>query len=320
MESDSTTIMQLSGAISNFLAYKEINCNPSPKTLKNYRHYLGNFYKWAGDRTVNSLTMEDIENFLFFLHAQIRPNGVKRLGPQSMNHHRVALRILFTYCISHGVKAPLPDGIRSAKVPEKRREFLTREEVFKLIAAVQGRGIRALRNKALIGILFSTGLRVSELSSLNRSDIDLVRKEFAVIGKGSKVRLVFLDDFAVSAIANYFAHRVDTFPSLFINYKAYRINKDNPKKRRMHPESIRRTIVSITKKAGIQKHVTPHVLRHSFCTELLVNGVDILSAQEMMGHASPNTTMIYFHSTNSRLRESHSKVFNSESNPTSLSP
>lgn len=310
MQSDSTTIMQLSEAISNFLAYKEINSNPSPRTLKNYRHYLGNFYKWAGDRTVNSLTMEDIEKFLFFLFAQIKPNGKKRLGPESMNHHRGALRVLFTYCISHGVKAPLPDGIRRAKVPEKRREYLTRDEVFKLIEAVQGRGIRALRNKALIGTLFSTGLRVSELSGLNRSDIDLVRKEFSVIGKGNKIRLVFLNDFAVNAIENYFAQRKDQFPAFLINYKAYRINKDNPHKRRMHPESIRRTILAVTKKAAIQKHVTPHVLRHSFCTHLLINGVDLLTASEMMGHASPNTTKIYFHNTNIRLRESHSKVFN----------
>lgn len=309
-QSDSTTIVQLSEAISNFLSYKEMNSNLSPRSLKNYRHYLGNFYKWAGDRTVNSLEIADIEKFLFFLFAQVKPNGEKRLGPQSMNHHRGALRVLFAYCISHGVKAPLPDDIRRAKVPEKRRECLSREEVFKLIDAVQGRGIRALRNKALIAILFSTGLRALELSSLNKSDVDLTRREFAVVGKGSKVRLVFLNDFAVSALQNYLSHRNDPFPALFVNNKCYRINKDNPKKRRMHPESIRRTIVNITKKAGIQKHVTPHVLRHSFCTHLLINGVDLMTASEMMGHASPNTTKIYFHNTNSRLRESHAKVFN----------
>lgn len=314
MHSDSTTIMQLSEVIPNVLAHKEINCNSSSRTLKNYRHYLGNFYRWAGDRTVNSLTMADIEQFLFFLHSQIKPNGQKRLGAQSLNHHRSALRVLFTYCISHGVKAPSPDAIKSAKVQQKRREFLTREEVFRLLEAVQGKGMRVLRNRALIATLFSTGLRVSELSNLDRPDIDLARKEFAVVGKGGKVRLVFLDNYAVTAISNYFAHRTDPFPSFLINYKAYRLNKDNPKKRRMHTEAIRRTIGSIAKKAGIQKHVTPHVLRHSFCTELLVNGVDILAAQEMMGHASPNTTMIYYHSTNSRLRESHGKVFNKNKN------
>lgn len=310
MQSDSTTIVRLSEAIPKFLAHKEINSNPSPKTLKNYRHYLGDFQKWAGERTVNSLTLEDVENFMFFLFAKVKPNGEKCLGVQSMNHYRGALRVLFSYCIAHGVKAPIPDSIRRAKVPEKRREFVTREEVFRLIGAVNGRGIRAFRNKALIAILFSTGLRVAELSALNRSDIDLSRKEFAISGKGSKVRLVFLNDFACQAIESYLSHRDDPFPALFINYKAYRVNKENPKKRRMHPESIRRTVASITKQAGIQKHVTPHVLRHGFCTHLLTNGVDLMTASEMMGHSSPNTTKIYFHNTNIRLRESHAKAFN----------
>lgn len=310
MQCDTTTRMQLSEAISRFISYIEIDCNPSPRTLINYNHYLKKFLLWAGDRLVNDLIMDDVEKYRFFLYAQKKPNGEKRLGVVSLNHHMVALRILFRYCIAHGVKAPMPEGIKAAKVPDRKVEFLTREEVFKLIDAINGRGIRAFRNKAVIAMLFSTGLRIAELVSLNKEDVDLSRREFAVVGKGRKLRLVFLNEFSVQTLQNYLERRNDQFPALFVNYKSYRINKDNPNKRRMHAASIQRMISGIAKKAGIQKHVTPHVLRHSFGTELMIKGADIRAIQELMGHASVNTTMIYTHVTNSRLREIHNRILN----------
>lgn len=310
MHSDTTTIVNLSDAISNYIAFLEITRNPSPRTIINYVHWLKRFFGWAGERIVNDLTLDDVEKYRFFLYGLKKATGEKLLSIKTLNHHLGALRVLFQYCISHGIKAPMPELIKAGKVQKRSVECLSRDEFQKLYDAIQGKGIRVVRNRAIIYLFFSTGLRVSELSSLNREDIDLTRQEFTIIGKGRKPGIVFLKEFASNALREYLSKRTDDFPSLFINYKSYRSNQNNPAKRRMHPAAIQRLVKSLAKKAGIQKHVTPHILRHTFATQLIINGADIVYVKEMMRHESINTTMVYTHVSNSRLREIHDRFLN----------
>jgi len=188
-------------------------------------------------------------------------------------------------------------------------EYLSREELERLFLTVNADGIRGLRDTAILETLYSTGLRVSELVSLNRSQVDLVRREFMVRGKGRKTRIVFLSDRAAEAIEKYLASRSDNFDALFLNYRHSKQKEDITlgEKRRLSTVMVEYLVRNYARKAGIIKKVTPHVLRHSFATELLINGADIRSVQEMLGHASITTTQIYTHLTNKRLREVHEK-------------
>lgn len=303
--------MKLQDHIKKFLEYAEVGKNQSKKTLENYSHYLKRFNDWAGNISVKQITLQTVQDFRLYLNRLTDKKG-KHLGVKTQNYHIIALRAFLKYLIKNDVETLAPEKIDLAKLPERSVEFLSREELDRLLkptkALSKAPQIQILRDLAILETLYSTGLRVSELISLNRDQVDLVRKEFMVRGKGGKNRIVFLSNTAVEKIKTYLAFRQDNFDPLFISH-GRNVSKDITKgeKRRLSRVTIESVVRTHARQAGIIKKVTPHTLRHSFATEMLINGADIRSVQEMLGHASITTTQIYTHITNKKLREIHEK-------------
>ncbi|MFH1720891.1 MAG: site-specific tyrosine recombinase/integron integrase [Patescibacteria group bacterium] len=294
--------MKLDNAIRKFLEYTEIEKNQSPKTLENYQHYLGRFREFAGNIDVDRITLELTHKYRLHLNRM-------DLGIKTQNYHVIALRAFFKYLTKNDIKTLAPEKIDLGKIPERTVEYLSREELERLFKAVPRSNIRGLRDRAILETLYSTGLRVSELANLDRSQVDLKRREFMVRGKGRKPRIVFLSDNAAEHIQNYLKERDDNFSPLFLNHGRTAKNEDISlgEKRRLTTVSIENIVRNYSRKAGIIKKVTPHTLRHSFATELLIAGADIRSVQEMLGHSSITTTQIYTHLTNKKLKEIHSR-------------
>jgi site-specific recombinase XerD len=337
---------KLSLYIRKFLEHVEVGKNQSNKTIENYMHYLGRFLEWFGDKSPGAISLDDIHNYRLFLNRYKDKRG-RTLGVKTQNYHIIALRAFLKFLIKNDIATLAPEKIDLQKIPARTVEYLSREELERLFAAVGTGKIQDLRDRAILETLYSTGLRVSELASLNRAQVDLKRREFMVRGKGKKPRIVFLSERAVKFIQEYLKEREDNFEPLFMNHGRTRgdvqrteavIQKGDAvtgdtkaslrekslytnqkfvkhsdlgilggEKRRLTTVSIEGMVRKIAMKAGIIKKVTPHILRHSFATELLVNGADIRSVQEMLGHSSITTTQIYTHVTNQRLKEVHDK-------------
>lgn len=302
--------MQLSAAIDDFLTAVRIEKNQSPKTAQNYSHYLKRAENFFGaKKSVRSINFNDIQRFLLHL-TEIQSKG-KTLSVKTRGYHAIALRALFKHLAKRDIDCLAPEKIDVPKSEKRVVEFLTPEELKRLFAAVENRNIRDLRDAAILETLYSTGLRVSELCGLNRNQVDLKRKEFAVTGKGRKTRIVFLTREAAEKIGTYLNRRTDNFPAVFISHgpKSKQVDEvvASTDAKRFSPWSVANLVRKYTTKAGIVKKVTPHTLRHSFATTLLGNGADLRSVQEMLGHASITTTQIYTHVTNKRLREIHEK-------------
>jgi len=302
--------MKLGDQIVRFLEHAEIGKNQSPKTVENYRHYLKRFGTWFGENGLpKDISIGKIQNYRLFLNRLEDEKGGQLLSVKTQNYHVIALRAFLKYLIKNDIETLAPEKIDLSKIPERTVEYLGREELQRLFDVVSADGVRGLRDRAILETLYSTGLRVSELVSLNRSQVDLVRKEFMVRGKGKKPRIVFLSGGASEAIRAYMKMRDDNFEALFLNYRHSKKGEDITlgEKRRLSTVMIEYLVRNYARKAGIIKKVTPHVLRHSFATELLINGADIRSVQEMLGHSSITTTQIYTHLTNKRLREVHER-------------
>lgn len=299
--------MKLKEHIRQFLEHAEVGKNQSPKTLENYHHYLKRFSNWAGDITAKQVNLKRIQDYRLYLNRLSDKHG-RHLNVKTQNYHIIALRAFLKYLIKNDVETLSPEKIDLAKLPERSVEFLSKEELDRLLVAVGSQKIQDLRDAAILETLYSTGLRVSELLMLNRDQVDLKRKEFMVKGKGRKNRIVFLSARAAAKIATYLASRKDNFAPLFISHgRSANTDITLGEKRRLSRVSIENIVRTYARKAGIIKKVTPHTLRHSFATELLINGADIRSVQEMLGHASITTTQIYTHITNKKLREIHEK-------------
>lgn len=296
--------------IKEFLEYLEIEKGRSTKTLENYSRYLHQFAKWAKEQGVDEpkkLSKEHLHAYRVFLNRKVglENDTIKRI---TQNYYLIALRGLFRYLLKRGVEVLAPEYIELGKAEEHKIAFLESGEIARLIEASKGDTLQQLRDRAMLVTLFSTGLRVSELTSLNRDDVNLERGEFAVRGKGRKLRVVFLDDASKKAIASYLGARSDTQPALFIRHKAKETRQSDL---RLTPRSVQRIIKYYATKAGIVKDVTPHTLRHSLATELLTRGADLRSVQELLGHSSISTTQLYTHVTNPRLKEVHEKYHKS---------
>lgn len=286
--------------VNDFLEYLEIEKNRSQKTLENYHRYLNDFINWAksqGAKDPKGITQELVRGYRLVLNRrQIR--GGEQLKRATQNYYIIALRGLLRFLIKKGIDTLAPEKVELSSQEQRKVDFLEPEEVRRLIEAVRGSHVNALRDRAILTTLFSTGLRVSELVSLNREHINLERGEFAVRGKGKKLRVVFLDEAAKKAIGEYFSQRTDIEEAFLLNHRT---------NTRLTVRQIQRIIKHYAAKAGIVKRVTPHVLRHSLATELLMRGADIRSVQEMLGHSSITTTQVYTHITNPRLKEVHEK-------------
>lgn len=300
--------MNLSALIQQFLEHCEIEKNQSLKTIDNYSRYLRRFLGFAGDILPAKIDLPLVQKYRLHLNRAADERG-HTLSKKTQNYHIIALRAFLKYLIKNDVETLAPEKVELAKIPERTVEFLSREEVSQLFAAVDETSKSRERDLAILETLYSTGLRVSELAALNRSQIDLKRREFMVRGKGKKPRIVFLSEHAVLRINEYLKTRQDAFEPLFMNAGRSSSARDITKGegRRLSTVSIETIVRKYAVLSGITKKVSPHTLRHSFATDLLQNGADIRAVQEMLGHASITTTQIYTHLTNRRLREIHEK-------------
>ncbi len=282
-----------------FLEYLEIERGRSVKTIENYDRYLTRFLQHTGITAPQQITEQSVREFRLHLNRQKGASGGMKLKTQ--NYYLIALRSFLKFLRKRDVISLNPERIELAKTGARDLDLISTEELNRLLNSVSGTALPALRDKAILELLFSTGLRVSELCSLNR-DLDVSRDEFSVRGKGDKVRVVFLSSRAKDAIKKYLDKRGDMEEALFVQMGK---NSARAKELRLTPRSVERLIKQYAVKAGITRKVTPHVIRHSFATDLLENGADLRSVQELLGHANVATTQIYTHVTDKRLREVH---------------
>ncbi len=288
-----------------FLEHVEIEKGNSLKTVENYDRYLARFFEFAKISNPKQISDDTIREFRLHLNRQ---SGMKVKGQQSgtlkkntQNYYLIALRSFLKYLMKREITSLSPDRIELAKIKERHLDLISSDELKRLLNAPEGNDLKALRDRAILELFFSTGLRLSELSSLNR-DLDLSKDEFSIRGKGEKVRVVFLSEEAKDRVRVYLKMRKDMAEPLFTQSSRNKTGDG-----RLTPRSIERTVKHYAIKAGISKKVTPHVIRHSFATDLLENGADIRSVQMMLGHANIATTQIYTHITDKQLREVHKK-------------
>ncbi len=289
-----------------FFEYLEIEKNRSSKTIENYNRYLSRFLSFAKISNPSELTEDLIRKYRLHLNRVTDERG-QPLKKVTQNYYVIALRAFLKYLSKIGVKCVPPEKIELAKQDQREVSFLDTNDLERFLNAPKGDELRVLRDKAILETLFSTGLRVSELCSLNRNEINIDRGEVAVRGKGGKIRLVFLSDKAKGRIKEYLNKRPDVDDALFIQIPK-NAKFEKYENLRLTPRSIQRLIKKYSVVAGIVgKRITPHILRHSFATDLLQNGADIRSVQALLGHSNLTTTQIYTHVTDKQLREVHKK-------------
>lgn len=312
--------MDISELVADFLESLEIEKGRSTKTVENYGLYLARFIDliteyFEGQEMIkpSDITPEILRRFRLKLNRFSDNQNKERLSALTQSYHLIALRGFFKYLAKRGIKSLDPSLIDLPRAAKKQVTFLHFDEIERLLAEIPLGTESGLRDRAIIELLFSGGLRVSELCSLNRDSINLERREFMVRGKGKKDRPIFIDKSTAECIEDYLNMRTDTLPALFLNNSAnQQIPSTSGDFRRLTPRSIERIVQKYTRLAGITKHVTPHTMRHSFATDLLMNGADIRSVQSLLGHANISTTQIYTHITDPHLKEVHEK-FHSES-------
>lgn len=286
--------------LQEYLDYLEIEKNRSIKTRENYERYLKAFFDFGKIKNEKEITSEIVREFRLYLARQ----GIKK---NTQSYYIIALRNFLKYLIKRDIDVLSPDKIELPKIPARQIEIIEYEDLERLLKAPNGSDLRSLRDKAILEILFSTGLRISELCGLNRY-FDIGRGEISVRGKGGKIRVVFLSEQTKKSLKNYLDKRTDAEEALFVSLtKSSKLKaKSLPKViGRIIPRAVQRIVDFYSRKAGIPEKVHPHTLRHLFATDLLVGGADLRSVQELLGHASVSTTQIYTHLTNKQLREVH---------------
>lgn len=294
--------------IDHFFEYLEVEKNCSKLTIRDYRHYLEVFYDWFSstlpNKTIEDIDLTDIRKYRVFLASKTNDKG-ESLKRVTQNYYVIALRSFLRYLIKNDIKTLEPSKIDLPKTESRSLKFLEREQIERLVTAADTSKEEGIRDRTILELLFSTGLRVSELVKLNRDQINLERREFGIIGKGGHARIVFVSDRAAEWIQRYVAARSDSFKPLFIRYSGRVREEDEGELMRLTVRSIERIVKKYVKIAKIPVDASVHTLRHSFATDLLTNGADLRSVQEMLGHKNIATTQIYTHITNKQLREVH---------------
>ena len=295
---------ELPGLIDEFLEYLEVERNCSKLTIRDYRHYLEIFNSWVTaslpNKSLKDLTIADVRKYRVYLSNRVDKNGLtlKRI---TQNYYVIALRSFLRFLIKNDHETLEPSKIDLPKAESRSLKFLDRDQVDRLVISINTEKPEGKRNRAIVELLFSTGLRVSELVSLNRDKINLERREFGVIGKGGRARVVFISDRAAEWIKRYIDARQDNFVPLFIRYSGREIFENRGEKMRLTARIVKKYV----RAARLPVDATVHTLRHSFATDLLTNGADIRSVQEMLGHKNISTTQTYTHVTNKQLRDVH---------------
>lgn len=295
--------MYMSELIIDFIEHLEVEGGRSAKTAENYRLYLERFIDFSEDTKVGDITSEMVRKYRLWLNRYKSVDG-NELAIITQSYHLIALRGFLTYLSSRDIDSLAPNKITLPKTARKQVTFLHREEVERLVDEIDTSTEPGLRDKAIVELLFSSGLRVSELVGLNRDHINLKRREFMVRGKGQKDRPIFISKTAANMVQHYLDSRADSLAALFLSYsRNQQIADTSGDFRRLTPRSVQRIITGYARRAGITKHVSPHTMRHSFATDLLMNGADIRSVQSMLGHSNISTTQVYTHVTDQHLRD-----------------
>lgn len=302
--------MTVTEAVDQFLEYLEVERNYSPLTIEVYCRQLRRFLEWLAESEpqvvdVEAIDLELVRRYRLFLARVLLPDG-GRLKKITQTYHLIALRGLLRYLtVQRSVQTLAPDRIELPKGNERTIRFLESDDVDRLLDTPNTSKEMGLRDRAVLETLFSTGLRVSELVKLDRAQIDLERRELGVVGKGRKPRVVFLSDDAAEWLAKYLQSRDDNHKPLFIRYSGKEDASKGGENMRLTVRTIQRIVARYAKECRLQVRTSPHTLRHSFATDLLINGADIRSVQEMLGHENITTTQVYTHVTDSHLKEVH---------------
>lgn len=296
--------------IADYLESLTVERNVSPYTVRNYRQWLGRFTSWIQRQknyiSTKNLTLTDLRKYRVYLSG-LTDNKGKTLSVPTQGYHLIALRAFLKWLSKNDVETLAADKIDLPKAESRRLTFLTREQVERLLSQPGISDEMELRDKAILELLFSTGLRVSELAKLDRNQIDFNSREIGVIGKGRRARVVFLSERAVQWLKRYLAMRQDRWQPVFIRYTGKKpevVSKDG-EKMRFTARGIQRVVERYRRKAGLAQKITPHGLRHSFATDLLRAGAGLREVQEMLGHKNVATTQIYTHVTNPQLKRVH---------------
>lgn len=301
--------MKTEEGVAKFLEHLEVERNVSRLTVRSYRHWLNRLVRWlvkkrGRDVAVEKLTLEDLHQFRLWLSRQ-------GLSLSTQSYHVIALRSWLKWLVKNDFKVVAAEKIDVPKSESRNLKFLTREQVERLLAAPQISQTRGLRDKAILEVLFSTGLRVSELVNLSRESVDLRQREFWVIGKGRRPRVVFLSQRAAQALGRYLVTRSDNWPPLFIRYVGARpAITSKGEEMRLTVRSVQRIVKKYVRQVQLPVPATVHTLRHSFATDLLRAGAGLREVQELLGHKSITATQIYTHITNPQLKAVHEKYHN----------
>lgn len=290
-----------------FLEYIEIEKGRSLKTVENYDRYITKFIKFGKITDPKQITEEAVRQFRLWLNRQPVGRLQENMKRNSQNYYMIALRVFLKYLMKIKVPTLSPDQIELSKIQERDLDLIDEAELARLIDAPKGESLMILRDRAILELLFSTGLRVSELCSLKRDIYDSGKEEVSIRGKGGKVRVVFVSEKAREAMKKYIEKREDVDEALFVRMEKA---KSGDESLALTPRSVERLVKHYAIKAGITKKVTPHVIRHTFATDLLQNGADIRSVQAMLGHSNISTTQIYTHVTDKQLKEVHKNFHN----------
>lgn len=309
--------MDLNTAIRRFLEHLEIERNCSVLTVRDYEHYLMTFLTWCnahnGVSKVEDIDQEVVRQFRLFLAHRQDDKG-RYLKRVTQNYYVIAIRAFLRYLIKLDYKTLSPDKIDLPKTESRSLKFLNVEQLHRLFNAIDISTDHGLRDRAMLEMLFSTGLRVSELVKLNRNQLNFDTREIGVIGKGQRARVVFLSDSCVFWLQKYLVKRTDDFEPLYIRYSQHQDEDEMGEKMRLTPRSVERLVAGYALRARIPVKATPHTLRHTFATDLLIKGADLRSVQEMLGHKNVATTQIYTHVTNPQLKEIHRKFHSGNKN------
>lgn len=296
--------------IQEFLEHMEVEKGSSPLTIRNYSHYLSRLTDWLKDQKISpqlsSINEENVRKYRLYLSRLTDQKG-EPISGKTQGYHIIALRSLLKWLNKIGYDALPAENLDLPKIKERQVAFMSGEQVDRLLSAPSMSSIVGKRDKAILEVLFSTGLRVSELCKLDIDKVDLERREFGITGKGGRARVVFLSSRAAEWVELYLKARKDSFNPLFIRHKGKIEPTMEDEQMRITPRSVQRLVQKYARKVKIPVHVTPHVIRHSFATDLLIAGADLRSVQEMLGHKNVATTQIYTHVTNKQLKDVHEK-------------